>query len=586
MTGIYRRILERIEREPGTVLERRVSLAPWEKTWVAFRSLKAGSARAPEPAGVGPVSERAVTVIGGGLAGIAAALELADAGAAVTLLEVRPRLGGAAYSFQRGTSLWLDNGQHVFLRCCDEYRELLRRLGTAATPCSRTALRFRCSARGARAWLRRSGLPAPLHLAGALARYRHLARARALRGGGRRAQAGEGSPESAESDAPELRRLASPATSGSEAAIERLWELISRPTLNLRADETSLAAAAFVFRTGLLQSPESGDIGYARVPLQRIHGDAALVALRRGGVDVRLGFRARAHRAGARRWPARVAARASASRARRSFSPCLTTVQPASCPPGAMRDPAHWSASGSRRSSTCTWSRPAGARARVRRRGLLARAVRVRPHRLKRSGARSVPGGVAVGRRRGDRHLRLRAASRRFAPRSPSSSRPRAGRFVERFVVTRERFATFRAAPGTWRSRPGPRTGIDGLALAGAWTDTGWPATMEGAVRSGRAAARLAAAHRSDASGRAPEKVRARELERLLLLAPDAARGSHPARGAPEARWWWQGSGPRRASRAARRAARSARGGRRGGGVRRGASPRARARVTWSWRPS
>jgi len=65
------------------------------------------------------------------------------------------------------------------------------------------------------------------------------------------------------------------------------------------------------------------------------------------------------------------------------------------------------------------------------------------------------------------------------------------GATVERFVVTRERFATFRAVPGAWRSRPGPRTAIDGLALAGAWTDTGWPATMEGAVRSGRAAARM-----------------------------------------------------------------------------------------------
>ncbi len=63
---------------------------------------------------------------------------------------------------------------------------------------------------------------------------------------------------------------------------------------------------------------------------------------------------------------------------------------------------------------------------------------------------------------------------------------------VERFVVTRERFATPRLEPGTWHGRPGPATGIDGLALAGAWTDTGWPATMEGAVRSGHAAAQVA----------------------------------------------------------------------------------------------
>jgi uncharacterized protein with NAD-binding domain and iron-sulfur cluster len=61
---------------------------------------------------------------------------------------------------------------------------------------------------------------------------------------------------------------------------------------------------------------------------------------------------------------------------------------------------------------------------------------------------------------------------------------------VENFFVTREHAATFRAAPGSRRLRPGPRTRIDGLAVAGAWTDTGWPATMEGAVLSGHAAAR------------------------------------------------------------------------------------------------
>jgi uncharacterized protein with NAD-binding domain and iron-sulfur cluster len=63
---------------------------------------------------------------------------------------------------------------------------------------------------------------------------------------------------------------------------------------------------------------------------------------------------------------------------------------------------------------------------------------------------------------------------------------------LERFVVTRERAATFRAAPGSRRLRPQSRTGIPGLALAGAYTDTGWPATMEGAVRSGHAAALVA----------------------------------------------------------------------------------------------
>ena len=60
---------------------------------------------------------------------------------------------------------------------------------------------------------------------------------------------------------------------------------------------------------------------------------------------------------------------------------------------------------------------------------------------------------------------------------------------VREVFVTRERRATFRQAPGTWALRPGADAGPDGVVLAGAWTDTGWPDTMEGAVRSGLAAA-------------------------------------------------------------------------------------------------
>ncbi|HEY2327057.1 MAG TPA: FAD-dependent oxidoreductase, partial [Gaiellaceae bacterium] len=57
---------------------------------------------------------------------------------------------------------------------------------------------------------------------------------------------------------------------------------------------------------------------------------------------------------------------------------------------------------------------------------------------------------------------------------------------------------TFRGVPGTAKHRPGPVTNVPGLVLAGAWTDTGWPATMEGAVRSGHAAARAALAATRD----------------------------------------------------------------------------------------
>src|SRR5258706_6554865 len=76
------------------------------------------------------MSARKVIVIGGGLAGITAAIGLREAGADVTLVEARPRLGGAASSFAPG-DMMIDNGPHLFLRCCTSYPGLLARLGVA-----------------------------------------------------------------------------------------------------------------------------------------------------------------------------------------------------------------------------------------------------------------------------------------------------------------------------------------------------------------------------------------------------------------------------------------------------------------------
>jgi len=125
-------------------------------------------------------------VVGGGLAGITAALRLADAGRSVTLLEGRPRLGGAAFSFKRG-DLSIDNGQHVFLRCCDSYRWLLERLDAEADVVLQPRLNIPVlRADGRSAHLSRlPGVPAPAHLTGALVRYGLLSpadRLRAVRG--------------------------------------------------------------------------------------------------------------------------------------------------------------------------------------------------------------------------------------------------------------------------------------------------------------------------------------------------------------------------------------------------------------------
>ncbi|HWB37670.1 MAG TPA: FAD-dependent oxidoreductase, partial [Rugosimonospora sp.] len=227
-----------------------------------------------------------VVVVGGGLAGITAALACADAGRPVTLLESRPWLGGLTYSFRRG-GLDVDNGQHVFLRCCTAYRGLLDRLGVADQVHLQERLdipvRSGWDARTAR--LRRTSAPAPFHLAGSLLGYRLLTPVQRLRFV-RAALA----LRRLDRDAPGVdeRSLADwLAEQGQDArTVAALWELVAVATLNARAAQTSLRLAAMVFQVGLLTDPGAADIGWARVPLGQLHGAAAASRLAEAGVKV------------------------------------------------------------------------------------------------------------------------------------------------------------------------------------------------------------------------------------------------------------------------------------------------------------
>jgi squalene-associated FAD-dependent desaturase len=438
------------------------------------------------------VSGSRVVVVGGGLAGISAALECARADVSVTMVEVRPRLGGAVYSFERD-GLWLDNGQHVFLRCCDSYRALLDRLGSTGDTVLQDRLTIPVLAPGRPpSWLRRRELPAPLHLADSLLRYRHLSvaqrlsAARTVRALGN--VAADQSPADEVSFGTWLR-----AHGQSPQAIEALWELIGRPTLNLRADDASLAAAAFVFQVGLLERADAGDIGYARKPLQRVHGDAALRALRAEGVDVRLGWRASMIE------PSEDKPLAVAGLGERLDADAVVLAVPHEraarlLPEGAVRDPGALERLGTSPivNLHLCYDR------RVLELDFAAAVDSPVQYVFDRTDSAGLDEGqcLAVSLSAADAEVGASAEELRIRfERALADLLPAArGARIERFVVTREHAATFRAAPGHRTLRPGARTGIEGLALAGAFTDTGWPATMEGAVSSGHAAAEVALA--------------------------------------------------------------------------------------------
>jgi squalene-associated FAD-dependent desaturase len=429
------------------------------------------------------VSRTKIVVIGGGLAGITAALDCAQAGCEVTLVEVRRRLGGAVYSFERD-GLELDNGQHVFLRCCTAYRELLGRIGGEGGVELQPRLEIPVLAPGEPAVvLRRSGLPAPAHLARALLGYRHLTlRERIAAGRAALALARVDPSRDDETLGAWLQRHGQ-----STAAIRNLWDLIALPTLNVPAAEASLGLGAFVFQEGLLRSAGAGDIGIHRAPLSEIIGHPAARALEAAGVSVRLGWRAvRVERVGAR-------FAVDGEQERLEAGGVVLAVQhhrAAALVPDELSDDTDW-ADGLGASAIVNvhvvydrrvldYRFAAGVESPVQ-------YVFDRTPAQWRDGRQYV--AISLSGATADSQLRNEALAERYLP-ALAALLPRArDAQVLRFAVTREHAATFRAIPGTAALRPPAATALEGFALAGAWTATGWPATLEGAVRSGHAGA-------------------------------------------------------------------------------------------------
>jgi squalene-associated FAD-dependent desaturase len=431
-----------------------------------------------------------VAVLGGGLAGITAALDCARGGADVTLLESRPRLGGAAYSVERH-GLHVDNGQHVFLRCCTAYRDLLKRLGALDGVTLQPRLEIPVLAPGRpTVWLRRSSLPAPAHVARSLMRYGLLTIPERVSVARAMAALRHVDPDDPAADARRFGDWLHEHGQGT-AAIERLWGLIARPTLNLVPEEASLAQAAYVFKTALLESAPAGDVGWACVPLSELHDVAARRALVRAGVDVNLRRRAEAiTRDHDGRFEIEVSAGPTVHADR-----VVVAVQHDRVARLVPRD-AELPAGLDHLGASPIVNLHIVYDRRVLEHPFVAGVDSPVQWVFDRTHSAGLGAGqylaVSLSAAEPESKMTVDELRERYVEAlSELLPAARAAR-VERFFVTREHAATFRATPGVRALRPGPRTSVPGLVLAGSWTDTGWPATMEGAVRSGAAAAREA----------------------------------------------------------------------------------------------
>jgi hypothetical protein len=507
-----------------------------------------------------------IVVIGGGLAGITAAIALSEVGAGVTLAEARPRLGGATTSFSRG-GLMVDNGQHVFLRCCVAYRGLLARLGMTGAVSLQDRFDVTVLAPGGRARLHRTALPGPLHMGHALMGYRFLSRAQRLRVGRAALAIAALDPARPELDRQRLGDWL--AAHGQDERTRRLlWDLFTVSALNVNGDDANLALAATVVKTALLGARDAADIGVPSVPLGVLHGQAAGALLARLGAQVRLsakaaaievrpgapggpGPRFRVRLAGRRgdglppdgaapddaaldgaaldgagldgsgetidadgvvlAVPAAVAARLAPAGTVRTGTVRTGTVRTGTVRTGTV----HTNTVGEPAATGNGHGLPAQPGPEQWQELATSPIVNVhviydrRVTRLPFAAAvdspvqwvfdRTGPSGLrsgqylAVSLSAADGYVDVPSAAlrERFLPAMADLFPAARDARVTDFFVTRERRATLRQVPGCERLRPGAATALPGLVLAGAWTDTGWPDTMEGAVRSGLNAARV-----------------------------------------------------------------------------------------------
>jgi squalene-associated FAD-dependent desaturase len=395
--------------------------------------------------------------VGGGLAGLTAAIELLDAGVDVMLYEARPTLGGAVQTLPQregDPEPPPDNGQHIALGCFTEYLRFLDRVGQGSS-----YLRTRLALPVIDEQRRVSSIRPSL--TGLLA-YRHLSRRERLQIprttlGLRNAKAQPG-----ETFGHLLRRHGATDTS-----VEKFWDVFIRPALNLPADEVDAEAGLFTVRTALLGPRANADLILPTAPLGHMHGDAAGRVL---GDRVQLDAKVEslddldADAIVVATPPAESARLLGEAPPQLEDSPIVSVhlwfdTQLLRSPLAALLDSdAHWVFD----RGSLTGHPPA--------RGQYLTVVSSGVPELL-----AIRGRELVERIAGQLTSRLGNAELLWSR------------------VSREPYATIALRPGI--VRPAAATSRDNVARAGTWTDTGWPATMESAVRSGRRAAQVILSH-------------------------------------------------------------------------------------------
>ena len=413
-----------------------------------------------------------VIIAGGGLAGLAAAAALCSAGHSVKLFESRPFLGGRATSYEIDSET-IDNCQHVLLRCCFNLMDFYRRLGVENDIAFHREIFF-IEPGGRISTLRAGLLPAPNHFAESFLRMSFLSAGekldvvRAIRAIGR------------ERDRPDLERITmqewleekrQPAR-----AIERFWRQVLVSAMNEELDRMAASHAFQVFHLGFLAQKKSYEMGVPAVPLERLYGRDAWQRI--GQADLRM--RAPVEKIVIENGSVQHVIVAGEQIRADHYICALPFERVSAVIPDLALDLAAFEHSPI--TGIHLWfDRPVTTLPHAT---LLDRTIQWM---FNKSEGRYIQLVVSASRSLANmpRAEVIALGLRELAEFFPTVRDAK----LEKSHVVKEIRATFSAVPGLESRRPVSRTAIPNLYLAGDWTRSGWPATMEGAVRSGYLAA-------------------------------------------------------------------------------------------------
>ncbi len=427
-----------------------------------------------------------VAIAGGGLAGLAAGCALADAGFQITLFERRPYVGGRASSYEHpGTGEVVDNCQHVLLGCCTNLIQFYRRLGVEDKIQWFDDMTF-IEPGGRSSRLSPTFLFAPLHsmpsffAASSLSLKDKLAISRALT-----AMMGMRDP----ADDPDQNFLQWLRQHHQTAqAIERFWKVVLVSALNEDLDRTSVRYAVQVFRESFMKSAAAGRLGVPRVPLSDLYNSAAEYIRARGGqVSLRSSISAITPRADG------VGIKVAEEDRTFDYAVLAVPFQSAAAilPQDASADDLRKKLSAFEASPITgihLWfDREITALPHA---VLLDRTIQwmFQKNKFHENGKHAATGSylelVVSASKTLVEKSRQQVLDLALAELSEFFPDVKEARLVKATVI-KEVYATYSVRPGLDQVRPDARTGWPRLFLAGDWTATGWPATMEGAVRSG-----------------------------------------------------------------------------------------------------